>query len=175
MPKEGFNSITIPDNLDERVSEFVKKNWILVNNKTQAISQAWQIYENMFSKEKAPKPVRIGNKLIGPGYPVFIVAEVGINHSGDMETCKKMIDIAVESGCDAVKFQKRTIDIIYSQEELNKPRESPFGTTNGDLKRKLEFGGEEYREIDSYCKEKGIIWFASPWDIPSWDPPYHHS
>ena len=80
-----------------------------------------------------------------------------------------MIDIAVTTGCDAVKFQKRTVDIVYTQEELAKERKSVFGNTNGDLKRGLEFGFEEYREIDAYCKEKGILWFASCWDEKSVD------
>lgn len=113
--------------------------------------------------------VKIGEKLIGQGEPVFVIAEIGINHNGSMETAKKLIDTAVASGCDAVKFQKRTIEIVYTQEELAKPRENPFGSTNGDLKRGLEFNEQQYAEIDKYCKEKGIMWFASPWDIKSVD------
>ncbi|MCX6721585.1 MAG: N-acetylneuraminate synthase family protein [Candidatus Staskawiczbacteria bacterium] len=115
------------------------------------------------------KNVKIGNKLIGDGEPVFVVAEIGINHNGDIETAKKLIDMAVSAGCDAVKFQKRTIELVYAPEELVKPRENPFGSTNGDLKRGLEFGEDKYREIDKYCKEKNIIWFASPWDVKSVD------
>ena len=114
-------------------------------------------------------PVKIGEKLIGEGYPTFIVAEIGINHNGDLTLAKKLIDMAVFAGCDAVKFQKRTIELVYTPEELAKERESPFGTTNGDLKRGLEFGEKEYQEIDRYCKERGIIWFASPWDVRSVD------
>ena len=110
------------------------------------------------------KPVKVGNKLIGPGQPCFVIAEIGINHNGDMAVCKKLIDAAAESGCDAVKFQKRTVDVVYTKEELARPRENPFGATNGDLKRGLEFGEKEYREIDAHCKEKGIQWFASCWD-----------
>lgn len=113
--------------------------------------------------------VQIGNKLVGDGEPTFIVAEIGINHNGDIEIAKKLIDIAVEAGCDAVKFQKRTIDIVYTPEELAKPRENPFGPTNGHLKRGLEFGEDKYKQIDDYCKQKSIIWFASPWDIKSVD------
>ena len=101
---------------------------------------------------------------IGNGQPCFIVAEIGINHNGSVETAKKLIDVAVLAGCQAVKFQKRTVNIVYSAEELNRFRESPFGKTNGDLKRGLEFSFEQYREIDAYCKEKNILWFASPWD-----------
>lgn len=108
--------------------------------------------------------LKIGDKLIGDGYPCFIIAEIGINHNGSVSLAKKMIDIAVTTGCDAVKFQKRTVDIVYSKEELAKERKSVFGNTNGDLKRGLEFGLDEYKEIDEYCKEKGILWFASCWD-----------
>ena len=108
--------------------------------------------------------VKIGKHLIGDGHPCFVVAEIGINHNGDLELAKKLIDAAALAGCDAVKFQKRTVDVVYSAEELAKPRENPFGPTNGDLKRGLEFGQREYREIDRYCKEKGILWFASCWD-----------
>lgn len=115
------------------------------------------------------KNIKIRDKLIGDGQPVFIIAEIGINHNGDVEIAKKLIDIAKEAGCDAVKFQKRTVDIVYTKEELEKPRESPFGTTNGDLKRALEFGERQYGEVDRYCKEKDIIWFASPWDEKSVD------
>jgi N-acetylneuraminate synthase len=113
--------------------------------------------------------VKIGNHLVGPGQPTFIVAEVGINHNGDLELAKKLIRAAADSGCDAVKFQKRTVDIIYTPEELDKPRESPFGLTNGDLKRGLEFGYDEYVEIDRYCRKIGIMWFASCWDEESVD------
>ena len=115
------------------------------------------------------KCVRIGNKTVGDGYPCFIIAEIGINHNGSVNLAKKMIDIAVTTGCDAVKFQKRTVDIVYTKEELAKERKSVFGNTNGDLKRGLEFGEEEYREIDEYCKKKGIMWFASCWDENSVD------
>lgn len=115
------------------------------------------------------KTVKIGNKIIGDGYPCFIIAEIGINHNGSVDLAKKMIDIAVTTGCDAVKFQKRTVDIVYTKEELEKERNSVFGTTNGDLKRGLEFGEKEYAEIDKYCKEKGILWFASCWDEGSVD------
>ena len=115
------------------------------------------------------KKVKIGNKTIGEGEPVFIIAEIGINHNGDINIAKQLIDVAVSAGCDAVKFQKRTIELVYTPEELAKPRENPFGPTNGDLKRGLEFGEKEYKEIDRYCKERGIIWFASPWDVKSVD------
>ena len=123
------------------------------------------------------KTITIGSQKVGDGYPCFIIAEIGINHNGSVDLAKKMIDIAVTTGCDAVKFQKRTVDIVYTPEELAKERKSVFGNTNGDLKRGLEFGENEYKEIDSYCKEKGIMWFASCWDeqavdfIDKFNPP----
>ncbi|MBU1055291.1 MAG: N-acetylneuraminate synthase family protein [Proteobacteria bacterium] len=98
---------------------------------------------------------------------IFIIAEIGINHNGDVNIAKKLIDGAFFAGCDAVKFQKRTIEKVYSKEELDKPRESPWGTTNYEQKLGLEFGEKEYFEIDSFCKEKGIVWFASAWDVES--------
>jgi N-acetylneuraminate synthase len=113
--------------------------------------------------------IKIGNRLVGDGHPCYVIAEIGINHNGDIETARKLIDVAAASGCDAVKFQKRTIEVVYPAEELARPRESPFGTTNGDLKYGLEFGQEEYREIDRYCKERKITWFASCWDETSVD------
>ena len=113
--------------------------------------------------------VQLGSKIAGAGRPCYVVAEIGINHNGDIDIAKKLISVAVGSGCDAVKFQKRTMDVVYSEEELAKPRESPFGETNGDLKRGLEFGEEEYREIDRYCREVKIDWFASCWDEASVD------
>lgn len=113
--------------------------------------------------------IKIGNKKIGIGEPCFVIAEIGINHNGSIDIAKKLIDNAVRAGCDAVKFQKRTIEIVYTKEELAKERPSVFGKTNGDLKRGLEFGKKEYKEIDSYCKSKGIIWFASCWDEKSVD------
>ena len=97
----------------------------------------------------------------------FIVAEIGINHNGDMDITKKLIDGAVDAGCDAVKFQKRTLEMVYTAEELDVHRESPWGTTNREQKEGLEFGILEYNEIAKYCKEKDIIWFASAWDMPS--------
>ncbi len=159
--------MAIPVELDKKISEFVENSEGIVSNKIQAISQAWQIYEKLFLQEKNPGTIKIGNKFVGHNQPIFVTAEIGINHNGSLDICKRLIDLAFEVGCDAVKFQKRTIDIIYTKEELEKFRESPFGQTNGDLKRKLEFGEKEYSEIDQYCKKKGIIWYASPWDIPS--------
>jgi N-acetylneuraminate synthase len=123
---------------------------------------------NQHSSGQLPE-IRLGSKVIGPGKPCYVVAEIGINHNGDIDLAKKLINVALGSGCDAVKFQKRTIDVVYSPEELAKPRESPFGNTNGDLKRGLEFEMEEYREIDRYCREVKMDWFASCWDEASVD------
>ena len=98
---------------------------------------------------------------------IFIIAEIGINHNGDLSIAKDLIDVAKETGCDAVKFQKRTIDLVYKKEFLDSPRESPWGTTQREQKEGLEFGQKEYEMIDSYCKEVGIEWFASAWDVES--------
>lgn len=97
----------------------------------------------------------------------FIIAEIGINHNGDLSIAKKLIDMAVRCKCDAVKFQKRTIEIVYKEEELNSFRESPWGKTFRDQKKGLELSKEEYDEIDKYCKTNKIEWFASAWDIQS--------
>lgn len=99
----------------------------------------------------------------------FIIGEIGINHNGDLNIAKKLIDWAVACDADAVKFQKRTVEKVYTKEELDRYRESPWGTTNREQKMGLEFGKEEYDEIDRYCKEKGIEWFASAWDLDSQD------
>ena len=98
---------------------------------------------------------------------VFFTAEIGINHNGDLEIAKRLIDVAVEAGCDAVKFQKRTVEKVYSKEVLDTPRESPWGKTTREQKLGLEFGKDEYDIIDQYCKEKNIEWYASSWDIDS--------
>ncbi len=98
---------------------------------------------------------------------IFIIAEVGINHNGDIDVCKELIDIAVESGCNAVKFQKRDIDKVYTQDFLDSSRESPWGSTQREQKIGLEFDKVNYEEIDRYCKEKNIEWFASAWDLNS--------
>lgn len=98
---------------------------------------------------------------------IFIIAEIGINHNGNIDIAKKLIDKAVFAGCNAVKFQKRTIDKVYTKEELDKPRESLWGTTNREQKLGLEFGKKEYDDIDRYCRDKNIYWFASAWDMDS--------
>jgi N-acetylneuraminate synthase len=123
--------------------------------------------------------IRIGNRMVGEDQPCFIIAEIGINHNGDIDLAKKLISLAVAAGCDAVKFQKRTISVVYTPEELAKPRENPFGPTNGDLKYGLEFEREEYEEIDAFCRSVKMPWFASPWDeasvdfVEKFNPPVH--
>ena len=98
---------------------------------------------------------------------ILIIAEIGINHNGDINICKELIDVAKSSGCDAIKLQKRDINSVYSKEFLDAPRKSPWGETQRDQKEGLEFSFEEYKEIDNYCKDNEIIWFASAWDIKS--------
>jgi N-acetylneuraminate synthase len=98
---------------------------------------------------------------------IFVIAEIGINHNGDLNIAKDLIRVAKDAGCDAVKFQKRTIDLVYSKELLDSPRESPWGTTQRAQKEALEFGQREYEEIDTFCKSLGIEWFASAWDLES--------
>ncbi|TGE35391.1 N-acetylneuraminate synthase [Desulfosporosinus fructosivorans] len=115
------------------------------------------------------KSVQIDGKPVGDGHPYYFIAEIGINHNGSVEIAKQLINVAAAAGCKAVKFQKRTVDVVYSPEELAKPRENPFGLTNGDLKRGLEFGQTEYATIDEYCRTIGISWFASCWDELSVD------
>ena len=125
---------------------------------------------NQYGRSTMPDTaVRIGNRPVADCEPCYVIAEIGINHNGDIDLAKRLISVAVAAGCDAVKFQKRTVDVVYSAEELAKPRESPFGTTNGDLKRGLELDYYEYQEIDAYCRASKIAWFASCWDEKSVD------
>lgn len=117
-----------------------------------------------------PKSVQIGDLTIGPGYPAFITAEVGINHNGDLTIAKRLIDVAFMAGCNAVKFQKRTPEKAVRPEFRDMLRETPWGLiTYLDYRRKVEFGFDEYQEIDRYCREKGILWYASCWDEDSVD------
>ena len=113
--------------------------------------------------------VKVGKRQLGDGQPCYIIAEIGINHNGDIDLAKRLISVALAAGCNAVKFQKRTVDIVYTEKELATPRENPFGTTNGDLKRGLEFGPDDFDEIQSFCKQVKIDWFVSPWDEKSVD------
>ena len=131
-------------------------------------------YYNTILTEKEVKyhfvlNANFGEYLEDKNMNTVFVAEIGINHNGDLKIAKQLIDIAVLGGCQYVKFQKRTIEDVYSKEELDKYRESPWGTTNREQKLGLEFGKKEYDELDLYCKQKEIEWFASPWDMKSVD------
>ncbi len=110
------------------------------------------------------KSLKIGDIEIGDSKDPFFIAEIGINHNGSIDKAIELIDLCVDAGAQAVKFQKRTVEVVYSKEELEKPRDNPFGKTNGDLKRALEFGKKEYDIINKHCKEKKILWTASCWD-----------
>ena len=112
--------------------------------------------------------IRVGQHEIGSGHPVYVIAEIGINHNGDINIAKKLIDVAVDAGCQAVKFQKRTPAICVPEDQKSQIRETPWGLmTYLEYKERTEFGRSEYEEIDRYSKSKGIDWFASPWDVPS--------
>jgi len=114
--------------------------------------------------------VRLGDRIVGEGHPTYIVAEIGINHNGSVDIAKLLIDAAVHAGVDAVKFQKRTPEICVPKDQWNRMRETPWGYISYiDYRHRVEFGEEEYREIDRYCGQKGVTWFASVWDIPSVD------
>lgn len=116
------------------------------------------------------REIKVGNQIIGDGHPVFIIGEIGINHNGDLEIAKKMIEGAKHAGCNAVKFQKRTPELCVPKDQWNLERDTPWGRiTYLEYRHKVEFGEKEYEEIDRYCKELGIMWFASCWDEPSVD------
>ena len=112
--------------------------------------------------------VTVGDHTIGTGHPCYVIAEIGINHNGELENAKKLIDVAAEAGCQAVKFQKRTPDISTPENQKNVERETPWGVmTYLEYKHRIEFGDAEYKEIADYSAKKGLDWFASPWDVPS--------
>ncbi len=116
------------------------------------------------------KTVQIGNRVVGDNQPCYVIAEIGINHNGDLGVAKKLIDVAVLSGCDAVKFQKRTPELCVPPEQRNLTRETPWGImTYLEYRYRVEFGEKEYAVINDYCLDKGIQWFVSPWDAPSVD------
>jgi len=121
-------------------------------------------------EEKMTREMKIGTKLLGDNHPAYIIGEIGINHNGDVDLAKKMIDAAVNAKADAVKFQKRTPDVCTPPEQQKKMRQTPWGyITYLDYRYKVEFGKDEYTEINRYCKEKGIDWFVSVWDEGSVD------
>jgi len=114
--------------------------------------------------------IRVGRHAIGPDTPVFVIGEIGINHNGDLQVAKDLIDVAAEAGCDAVKFQKRTPELCVPEEQKNLVRETPWGTMSYmEYRERTEFGQDEYDAIDGYCRERSILWFASCWDLPSVD------
>ena len=114
--------------------------------------------------------ISIGSRQIGEGQPVYVIAEIGINHNGDLEIAKNLMDVAASAGCDAVKFQKLTPELCVPEEQKSQIRETPWGTmTYLEYKERTEFGQQEYQQIDTYAKQLGIHWFASPWDLPSVD------
>jgi N-acetylneuraminate synthase len=122
--------------------------------------------------------VSIADRLVGEGQPTFVVGEIGINHNGNLETARQLIDAAIASGCDAVKFQKRTPDLCVPPEQRNVMRETPWGYISYlEYRRRVEFGRKEFDEISRHCKKRGIVWFASCWDeesvafIERYDPP----
>ena len=116
------------------------------------------------------REVKFGNRKVGDGHPAFVIAEIGINHNGDLGTAKQMIDAAVHAGADAVKFQKRTPDVATPPEQQDQMRETPWGyITYLDYRYKVEFNEDQYCEIDKHCREKGITWMVSVWDEPSVD------
>ncbi len=116
------------------------------------------------------KAIKIGNRWVGEGYPTFLIAEIGINHNGDLGIAKRLIDVAVMAGCDAVKFQKRNPEKAVPPDYQNVIRETPWGLMSYlDYRRKVEFGYQEYQAIDNYAREKNILWFASCWDEDSVD------
>jgi N-acetylneuraminate synthase len=114
------------------------------------------------------KTVTIGGRPVGPGYPVYVVAEIGLNHNGDLDLAKRLIDAAHKAGCNAVKFQKRTPELCVPPDQKTKMRETPWGYISYlEYRYKVEFGTKEYREIDDYCRRLGLTWFASCWDPES--------
>jgi N-acetylneuraminate synthase len=116
------------------------------------------------------REIRIGDSSIGDGHPTFIVAEIGINHNGDIKIAKALIDAAIRARVDAVKFQKRTPELCVPEEQREQMRETPWGYISYlEYRERIEFGEEEYREIDEYCREQAVKWFASVWDEPSAD------
>src|SRR5690606_2176055 len=117
-----------------------------------------------------PRTIAIGGRTVGEGQPVYVIAEIGLNHNGDLKLAKKLIDAAVLAGCDAVKFQKRTPELCVPPEQRAIQRETPWGVMSYlDYRYRVELGEAEYRVVDAYCRDRGIAWFASCWDEPSVD------
>jgi N-acetylneuraminate synthase len=116
------------------------------------------------------KSLSLGGRVIGPGEPTYVIAEIGINHNGSLDLAKQLVDVAVVAGCDAVKFQKRTPELCVPEAQRDVMRETPWGLmTYLEYRYRVEFGADEYTEIDRYCRERGITWFASCWDVDAVD------
>jgi N-acetylneuraminate synthase len=131
-----------------------------------------------FGRTSGRRAVRIGSRWVGPGWPVFVVAEIGINHNGDIEVANALIDVAAAAGCDAVKFQKRTPELCVPRDQWYERRQTPWGEmTYLDYRQRVEFDRAAFEQIDRHCRARGILWFASCWDeaavefIASFDPP----
>jgi N-acetylneuraminate synthase len=117
-----------------------------------------------------PHEVSLAGRLVGEGHPTYIIAEIGLNHNGDLKLAKQLIDVAALFGCDAVKFQKRTPELCVPRDQWDKERDTPWGRmTYIEYRHRIEFGAAEYEQIDAHCRQKGIHWFASCWDEPSVD------
>lgn len=171
MPKEGFDAVTLPSSLTEDIEKFVEASNKLISGKAEALKIAWLWYKqhSLQPHNENRFKLKIGNKAIGDGEPSFVIADLSTNHNGDILHAKKLIDIAAEEGCDAVKFHKKTVDDVYSKEEMKKPMLSKFGTTFRAFATGVELGKDEFDEINEYCRQKGIIWFAECWDAESVD------
>jgi N-acetylneuraminate synthase len=138
-----------------------------------------ELRRHILGRSEATEPIKIRDYRVGPGYPCFVVAEIGINHNGDVELAKQLIDVAVQAGCNAVKFQKRTPEICVPRDQQTLERDTPWGRiTYLEYRHKVEFGEVEYGIIDQYCRKQGILWTASCWDEPSlafieaFEPPF---
>jgi N-acetylneuraminate synthase len=173
MPVEGYSSVTLPESLVKDIDLLIGNSSSMISSRSEAIKLAWFDYRKKQKHwESAEKihPVKIDGKMVGDGHQTFIIAEIGINHNGDISIAKKLIDLACEAGCDAVKFQKRNPEVCVPHKMRNVKKETPWGMmTYFDYKMKIEFEKREYDEIDRYCHAKGIMWFASCWDIDSVD------
>ena len=173
----------------DKLEENVKKSFSLMKEEINSLRQEirlicdslnMQKISEVQEKKQEVKPAKrkvvnslyFGDKKISrnPKDSIFFIAEIGQNHNGDPEIAKQMIDLAIMNGADAVKFQKRTLEICVPEHQRDKPKDTPWGEmTYFEYRKKLEFEKKEYDEINRYCKERGILWFASPWDIPSVD------
>jgi sialic acid synthase SpsE len=140
----------------------------MITNRTDAKPAAFETPQTKLADTTRLRP--LGDKLAGPGQPVYVVGEIGINHNGELDNAFALIDSAADAGCDAVKFQKRTPEICTPRDQWDIERDTPWGRmTYIDYRHRVEFGEDEYRAIDAHCKKRGIAWFASPWDVPSVD------